>query len=111
MTNLLTFYGSCGHIVIEEVPYEEWLQAAEYNYSILCDASPVRMVYVHPSRFFLCLDCTEEETYCDEFATLRFFFNSSQLAERKTQTLTLGKNMLPSFSDEKILKIATRKVG
>lgn len=97
-------------MTIEEVPYEEWLQAAENNYSIFCDDAPIRMVYVRPSRFFLCVDCAEEEIYCDEFATLRFFFNSSELSERKIQTLTLGKNMLPSFSDEKILKIATRKV-
>lgn len=117
MKNWLTFYGSCGHTTIEEVHDDEWDEAAEQNYTLMCCDGSARMVYVYPVRFFTCANCADEETFKDEFATLRFFFQSplrfshnygiyELTLEREAQTIQLGRSMLPAFSDEKILKIS-----
>jgi len=121
MTNLLIFYGSCGHVTQEEVSSDEWVDAAENNYTIVCSDGYTRMVYVRPRRFFLCVDCIEEDIYCEEFATLRFFFQSpvrdspkhkmeDLILEKDAQLIALGKSMFPSFSEEKILRIARKVV-
>lgn len=102
---------------MEEVSDEEWEIAGEGNYHISCCDNLSKMVYVQPSRFFLCHECMEEEMYADEFSALRFFYHSplgigrgENAREREEQTLMLGKGMLPLFDEAKILRIA-RKIA
>lgn len=109
MNNLLTFYGACGHTTIESLTEEDWQELDSKHYTVTCADESVRMVYVRPSRVFKCEECMEEESYANEFATLRFFFQTSHEVEREAQTVALGKSMLPWFNEGKILKIA-RKV-
>jgi hypothetical protein len=108
MNNLLTFYGACGHTTIETITDEEWSEV-DNHYTVTCVGEATRMVYVRPSRVFNCQECVEEESYENEFMTLRFFFRAFSGADVEVQTIALGKSMLPSFNEEKILKIA-RKV-
>lgn len=90
--------------------------ATENNYSVSCSDDSIRKVYVYPFRFFLCSDCIEEEIYEDEFATLRYFFQSPKgrnelIEDREAQILILGKSMLPSFSEDRILEIAKKVIS
>ena len=117
MVNLLTFYGSCGHTTIEQVEDEEWEGADKSYYRIYCCDNSTRMVYVYQSTYFLCVECREEEMYSEEFSALRFLYNSPLSSihgetkeQREEQILRMGRSLLPTFSDDKLLKVVTKKV-
>jgi|HubBroStandDraft_6_1064221.scaffolds.fasta_scaffold625667_3 hypothetical protein len=68
MRNLMMFFGSCGHVTVEEIDDAEWVNyTTQTGYGSLGPLAPcrtrtgrkTRMVYVYPGRFMVCKDCMD----------------------------------------------------
>lgn len=133
MRNLLMFFGSCGHTTVNEVSDETWLRyATQPGFSAISELPPCpsrtgrrsRMVYVHPGRYCICLDCMKlddeaNKAEYDEFiadikrqlretfnAPFRFSHNfgiKELQHERNQSVIALGKKLLPRLTEDEIL--------
>jgi hypothetical protein len=66
------FYGSCGHIELEEISKDQFDELTkEIIVKTICGDFPhkneiseknsMKIVHIHPHRFFACLDCIKKE--------------------------------------------------
>lgn len=71
MKSLLMFFGSCGHVDVLEVSAEQWQEAVDrtpagplgdnYLKNRFKLGRKTRIVYVYPTRYFICLACMKAQ--------------------------------------------------
>lgn len=124
------FFGSCGHTTVDEVDDATWLRyATQPGFAAISELPPcpsrtgrrLRMVYVHPGRYCICLPCMKLEDAAIEAEydvrvkrQLRELFNAPLRVshnfgikelqhERNQNVVALGKKLRPHATEDEIL--------